>query len=62
MPKNKGTELSQHLRLFVPHVFDMANGTCLKSAEATLNKVLTVNLQVYHADVIRDNSIFLSWL
>ena len=51
MPKNKGTELSQHLRLFVPRVFDMANGTCLKSAEATLNKVLTVNLQVYHADV-----------
>ena len=38
-------ECSQHLRLFVPHVFDMANGTCLEKL-SNLNAVQY--LQVYH--------------
>ena len=38
----KQGEWSQHFPLFVPHMFDiMANGTFLKSGQATLNLLLT---------------------
>ena len=39
--KTRGAVTPQQLRLFVPHVFDMANGPCLKGGNATLNVVLT---------------------
>ena len=35
----KQREWSQHFRLFVAYVFDMANGTCFKSGKAMLNAV-----------------------
>ena len=59
MPKNKGSD--HNIWDYLYPVFDMANGTCLKSAEATLNKV-QLTYKYYTMLMLRDNSIFLSWL
>ena len=39
--KTRGVVTPQQLRLFAPHVFNMANGPCLKDGNATLHVVLT---------------------
>ena len=39
--KTRGVVTPQQLRLFAPHVFNMANGPCLKDRNATLHVLLT---------------------